>query len=37
MRKIYEAEYLKNPDKWDVRFIGFDSDGKPWAMVKKKK
>ena len=27
MKKIYSAEYLKNPDKWDVRFIGFDDDG----------
>lgn len=37
MKKIYEKEYLKNPEKWDVRFVGFDNDGTPWAMVKKKK
>lgn len=37
MRKIYEKEYMKNPNKWDVRFIGFDDDGTPWAMVKKNK
>lgn len=37
MKKIYEKEYLKNPEKWKVRFVGFDDDGTPWAMVSRVK
>lgn len=30
---IYEEEYLENPDRYFVHYIGFDHDGTPWAMV----
>jgi hypothetical protein len=28
---VYLAEYLKNPDKWEVRFTGWDSNGIAYA------
>jgi hypothetical protein len=34
MKKIYRVyieKYLKNPDKWEVRFIGWDSKGIQYA------
>lgn len=35
--KIGYAKYLKNPDKWDVRVIGWYSNGKPFALCYKRK
>lgn len=37
MRKISEKEYLKNPEKWRVIFVGWNRTGRPWAMVEKVK
>lgn len=30
---IYEEEYLLDPDRYHVHYVGFDPDGTPWAMV----
>jgi hypothetical protein len=35
--KITEKQYLKNPEKWGVHFVGWDTMGKPYAMAAKKK
>ena len=34
--KLSEKQYIKTPDKWDVQFVGFSINGKPYAIAKKK-
>ena len=35
--KISEKQYLKNPEKWDVQFVGWYINGKPFAVCTKVK
>lgn len=34
--KLTEKQYIKNPEKWDIQFIGYNLNGKPYAMAKLK-
>lgn len=30
---IYEEQYLENPERYHVHYVGYDEDGRPWAVV----
>jgi hypothetical protein len=36
LTRISEKQYVKNPEKWDVHFIAWDTKGKPYAMAEEK-